>query len=197
VAPDLLDLFVGARQADGSVSEPSLPLVEGDRPPAGGEDPRAARSGACPVAGFERSQALFARLLEWAAGEEALGLEHSGLEVRLAEDARALARQVLQDQLDLRAVLEPRVGGVIGAEGIARRNVERGHERDLQTVLGEVQVTRLAYRAVGSENLYPADARLNLPPVRHSHGIRRECQRNCVSVIERTGHAFISYLCWS
>ncbi len=25
-----------------------------------------------------RSQALFARLLEWAAGEEALGLEHSG-----------------------------------------------------------------------------------------------------------------------
>ncbi|MGO9957760.1 MAG: hypothetical protein ACLP50_17610, partial [Solirubrobacteraceae bacterium] len=65
------------------MSEPSLPLVDGDRPPAGGEDPRAAGSGACPVAGFERSQALFARLLEWAAGEEALGLEHSGLETRL------------------------------------------------------------------------------------------------------------------
>ena len=26
---------------------------------------------------------------------------------------------------------------------------------------------------LGSENLYPADAQLNLPPVRHSHGIRR------------------------
>jgi hypothetical protein len=173
VAPDLLDLFVGARQANGSVSEPSLPLVDGDRQLAGGEDPRAAGSGACPVAGFERSQALFARLLEWAAGEEALGLEHSGLEARLVKDGRELARQVLQDQLDLRAVLEPRVGGVIGAEGTPRRNVERGHERDLHTVLGEVQVTRLAYRAVGSENLYPADARLNLPASRHSHGIRR------------------------
>jgi hypothetical protein len=173
VAPDLLDLFVGARQANGSVSEPSSRLVDGDRQPVGGEDPRAPGSDACPVSGFERSQALFAGLVEWAAGEQALGLEHSELEARLVKDGRELARQVLQDQLDLRAVLEPRVGGVIGADGTPRRSVERGHERDLHTVLGEVHVTRLAYRASGSENLYPADAQLNLPPVRHSHGIRR------------------------
>jgi len=173
VAPDLLDLFVGARQANGSVSEPSLPLVDGDRLPAGGEDPRAAGSDVRAVAGFERSQALFARLLGWAAGEEALGLEHSGLEARLAEDARELARQVLQDQLDLRARVEQRADGVIGSDGTPRRSVERGHERDLHTVLGEVQVTRLAYRAAGCENLYPADAQLNLPASRHSHGIRR------------------------
>ncbi|MGO9751760.1 MAG: hypothetical protein ACLP22_09660, partial [Solirubrobacteraceae bacterium] len=173
MAPDLLDLFVGARQANGSVSEPSLPLVDGDRQPAGGEDPRAAGSDVRAVAGFERSRALFAGLLAWAAGEEALGLEHSGLEARLAEDARELARQVLQDQLDLRARVEQRADGVIGSDGTPRRSVERGHERDLHTVLGEVQVTRLAYRAAGCENLYPADAQLNLPASRHSHGIRR------------------------
>jgi hypothetical protein len=173
VAFDLLDLFAGARQANGSVSEPSLGCVDGDRRPVGGEECRAAGSDACPVAGFERSQALFGELIEWAAGEQALGLEHSELEARLAEDARELARQVLQDQLDLRARVEQRADGVIGADGTPRRSVERGHERDLHTVLGEVQVTRLAYRAAGSENLYPADARLNLPPVRHSHGIRR------------------------
>ena len=127
-----------------------------------------------PAAGFERSQALFAGLVEWAAGEQALGLEHSELEARLAADGRELARQVLQDQLDLRAVREQRPDvAVVGSDGMPRRSVERGHERDLHTVLGEVQVTRLAYRAVGSENLYPADAQLNLPPVRHSHGIRR------------------------
>ena len=173
MAPDLLDLFDGARQANGSVSEPSLGCVDGDRRPVGGEESRAPGSDACPVAGFERSQALFGELIEWAAGEEALGLEHSELEARLAEDARELARQVLQDQLDLRARVEQRADGVIGSDGTPRRTVERGHERDLHTVLGEVQVTRLAYRAAGSENLYPADARLNLPPVRHSHGIRR------------------------
>ncbi|HEY4887815.1 MAG TPA: ISKra4 family transposase [Candidatus Dormibacteraeota bacterium] len=173
MAPDLLDLFDGARQANGSVSEPSLGCVDGDRRPVGGEESRAPGSDACPVAGFERSQALFGELIEWAAGEEALGLEHSQLEARLAEDARELARQLLQDQLDLRARVEQRADGVIGSDGTPRRSVERGHERDLHTVLGEVQVTRLAYRAAGSENLYPADAQLNLPPVRHSHGIRR------------------------
>jgi hypothetical protein len=173
VAPDLLDLFAGARQANGSVSEPSSGCVDGDRQPVGGEERRAGGTDACPVEGFERSQALFAGLIGWAASEQACALEHSELEVRLAEDARELARQVLQDQLDLRASVEPRLGGVIGRDGTPRRNVERGHERDLHTVLGEVHVTRLAYRAAGSENLYPADAQLNLPPARHSHGIHR------------------------
>jgi len=40
-------------------------------------------------------------------------------------------------------------------------------------VFGEVEVKRLAYRARGAENLYPADAQLNLPAEKHSHGIRR------------------------
>jgi len=173
VAPDLLDLFASARQSNGSVSEPAPECVDGDERAVGGEQRRAAGFDACPVAGFERSQAQFAGLVEWVAGEQALGLEHSELETRLVEDARALARQVLQDQLDLRARVEQRADGVIGADATPRRTVERGHERDLHTVLGEVQVTRLAYRAAGSENLYPADARLNLPPVRHSHGVRR------------------------
>jgi hypothetical protein len=173
VAPDLLDLFAGTRQANGSMSEPELESGHGDEKAVGGEQRRAPATGACPVAGFERSQALFGELIGWAAGGQALGLEHSELEVRLVEDARELARQVLQDQLDLRARVEQRADGVIGAEGTPRRSVERGHERDLHTVLGEVAVTRLAYRAAGSENLYPADARLNLPPVRHSHGLRK------------------------
>jgi len=40
-------------------------------------------------------------------------------------------------------------------------------------VFGEVEVKRLAYRTRGAENLYPADAQLNLPAEKHSHGIRR------------------------
>ena len=38
---------------------------------------------------------------------------------------------------------------------------------------GEVEVRRLGYRARGRENLYPADAQLNLPAEKHSHGMRR------------------------
>jgi hypothetical protein len=40
-------------------------------------------------------------------------------------------------------------------------------------VFGEVTVTRIAYRAPGAANLHPADAALNLPEEKHSHGLRR------------------------
>lgn len=48
-----------------------------------------------------------------------------------------------------------------------------GLERTLATVFGAVRCRRLAYRACGRPNLHPADAALNLPPEKHSHGLRR------------------------
>jgi len=77
VAPDLLALFADARQAKGSVSESSSAGVDDDRQPVVGEEHRAAGSDACPAAGFERSGALFARLIGWAASEQVLGFETS------------------------------------------------------------------------------------------------------------------------
>jgi hypothetical protein len=50
--------------------------------------------------------------------------------------------------------------------------VEPGHTRGLATVFGPVDVARLAYRRRGHANLHPADAALNLPVERHSHGLR-------------------------
>ena len=51
-----------------------------------------------------------------------------------------------------------------------------GHTRALETVFGTVSVERLAYRAPGVGNLHPADATLNLPVERHSHGLRKLCR---------------------
>jgi hypothetical protein len=65
-----------------------------------------------------------------------------------------------------------RLSEVLDASGVARRAVEADHRRALTTVFGEVVVTRLAYRRRGEENLHPADAALNLPEERHSHGLR-------------------------
>ena len=53
--------------------------------------------------------------------------------------------------------------------------VEPDHVRALETVFGTVSVERLAYRAPGVGNLHPADAALNLPVERHSHGLRKLC----------------------
>ena len=134
--------------------------------------------------GFARSVERFCGLAGWLAGEEAQGLEHAELEERVVCDGRELLGALLQDSFDLRALREQRAGQVVGSDGVRRANVERAHERALSTVVGEVRVDRLAYRARGEENLYVADGMLNLPEEKHSHGMRR------LAAIEGTRDSF-------
>ena len=75
--------------------------------------------------------------------------------------------------MDLRSMREPELTAVTGSDRVARGRIETGHERGLATVFGTVAVTRIAYRALGAYNLHPADAGLNLPVERSSHGLRR------------------------
>ncbi|MDQ6777443.1 MAG: ISKra4 family transposase, partial [Actinomycetota bacterium] len=148
-----------------------MPLPERGAP--GGDGAASSGEARCGIEGFSRSAERFWALAGWLAGEQARGLEHAQLEARLEQDSRELIRALLQDHLDLRSGSERRLELVVGAEGARRANVERSHARALETIFGEVEVKRLAYRARGAENLYPADAQLNLPAERHSHGVRR------------------------
>src|SRR5438046_757742 len=100
-------------------------------------------------------------------------MTHGELEERIHTEGLALLRQLLQDSLDLRAVREQRLVEVIDADWHRRGVAEVGHERGLATRFGPVTVTRIAYRARGQSNLHPADAALNLPVEKHSHGLRR------------------------
>ena len=122
---------------------------------------------------FAASRACFAELVEFTDGAPAASLGHGALEEQLATRGRELLRQLYQDHLDLRAEREARLASVTDAHGVARRRVEADHERRLATVFGPVMVRRLAYRAPGAANLHPADAALNLPAEKHSHGLRR------------------------
>lgn len=122
---------------------------------------------------FGLSRACFAELVGWLEGTEAAALSHAELEDELDRRGRELLRQMLQGQLDLRALQERRADEVKDADGVRHGAVETGHTRPLQTIFGAVSVTRLAYRRRGHANLYPSDARLNLPPEQHSHGLRR------------------------
>jgi len=124
---------------------------------------------------FAVSREQFESLIGFLDGADAGGLSHAELEERLDRDGRELLRRLLDDHLALRAVREQRLDEVIGDEGVRRVRVEPGHERALETVFGTVSVERLAYRAPGVSNLHPADAALNLPVERHSHGLRRLC----------------------
>jgi hypothetical protein len=122
---------------------------------------------------FGRSRERFESMAGWLDGDQAGGLTHAELEARLEVDGRELVRQLLQDHLDLRAEREPVLAEVVGADGAVRERVESGRERGLATVFGAVRVLRVAYRARGHGDLHPADALLNLPEERHSHGLRR------------------------
>jgi hypothetical protein len=124
------------------------------------------------VDAFAASRARFATVLDWLDSPEAGALAHAELEDRLEADGRELLRQLLQDHVDLRAQRETRVA-VVDVDGTTHGAVEAGHVRRLATVFGEVAVNRLAYRRRGHPNLHPADATLNLPAEKHSHGLRR------------------------
>jgi hypothetical protein len=122
---------------------------------------------------FTASYTRFDTLVDWLSGDQAAGMTHAQLEERLHTDGLALLRQLLQDSLDLRAVREERLDEVVDADGHPRGTAERGHERGLATRFGQVSVARVAYLARGRANLHPADAALNLPVEKHSHGLRR------------------------
>jgi hypothetical protein len=121
---------------------------------------------------FGSSREGFAEMLGWLEGTEAAALTHADLEQQVTRRGRELCRRMFQDHLDLRALRE-RAVAVVDADGVAHRCLEAGHRRQLATVVGTVTVERVAYRHDRTANLHPADAALNLPPERHSHGLRR------------------------
>jgi hypothetical protein len=129
--------------------------------------------GYAPEASFACSREAFAGIEEWLGSPGAAGLEHAELEEQLAARGRELQRLLLQEHLDLRAAGERRRERVTGPDGAARPRAERGRARALSTVFGQVRVSRIAYRAPGAPSVHPADAELNLPPGKHSHGLRR------------------------
>jgi hypothetical protein len=145
---------------------------------------------------FGESRKCFRELEEWAASEEAAGLQHADLEEQLGVRGRELMRQVFQDRLHATAAAEGRRYDVTGEDGVVRTRAERGRERPLMTKFGQVTVPRIAYRSPGRPNVHPADAALNLPEEKHSHGLRKlatiEAARGsmeaaCAAVTRATG----------
>jgi hypothetical protein len=153
---------------------------------------------------FARSREAFAQAEGWLAGPEAAGLDHAALEEELQGRGREIQRRLLQDHLDARAAAERRRAQVTGPDGVTRTWAEPGHTRPLASVSGPVTVTRIAYRAPGARNVHPADAELNLPPGRHSHGLAKmavaaaacgSLAAACAQVRTRTGCALGTRQC--
>ncbi|MEO1460150.1 MAG: ISKra4 family transposase [Pseudomonadota bacterium] len=105
------------------------------------------------------------------AGEAMAKKSHTDLEAFCAKQGREWARLLLEEHLELRADAERRVE-VTGSDGVERRRA-RDSQRKLETIVGPVEVPRMAYQAPGAEDLHPMDAALNLPREKFSFGVRR------------------------
>lgn len=94
-------------------------------------------------------------------------------------DGRAVELAVLQGFLDTLAATEQQararghLAAPVDAAGVRHARIEADHVRHQATTLGQVAVHRLAFRAPGTGNLYPADGELNLPAGLHSHEIAK------------------------
>jgi len=150
-----------------------------------------------PADRFARSRICFESLAEDLAGDRAGEMTHDQLEELVEARGRELERQLLQDHLDLRALREEQAlpAGRDQRRAEGRGRIERGHERGLATVFGPVTVRRLAYRAPGQPNIYPADVALSLPAGRHSHGLRRAAVCEAVRGSYDTAKAVIGRRC--
>lgn len=122
---------------------------------------------------FTRSREVFESVVSDLDDHDMATKTHVELEDHLTVKAREITRSLLQDHLDLRAVREVEHSVVVDIDEVERTRVETGRTRKLQSVHGEVTVERLAYRQRGASDLNVADAVLNLPVEKHSHGLRR------------------------
>jgi len=120
---------------------------------------------------FAAADASYGSMVGFLKSGEAKGLTESQLERRVAERIRELARQLIQAHLAERGP-GAAAGEVRGADDVMRERA-RVHERGVETIFGEVRVSRLGYGAEGVESLHPLDADLNLPPELYSLELRR------------------------
>ena len=122
---------------------------------------------------FAASRLILDRIITRLGDAEMTGCTEQSLEEYVTTAGRDLQRQLIQDQLDARAAVEPRLRSVAGADEIVRRRAEPGHARQVATTVGRVQTTRIAYRAPQVSNLHPADVVLALPDLLYSFPLQK------------------------
>ena len=107
-------------------------------------------------------------------------LEHGDIEERVARDGLAILRQLVQVHFDVRARDEVRKESVTGCDGVVRNHRRDGCKRSLETLFGDINVTRVGYSQRDTTSLFPLDAELNLPADKYSHGLMQRSSRESI-----------------
>lgn len=103
-------------------------------------------------------------LLNTIRSPEYQALEHGDVEQFVHQEGTELLRRLFQGHLDLRAANEVQYQNLVGSDRQTRPHHRQNTHRQLETLFGEVVVTRVGYstKTPGVSALYPADGILNL-----------------------------------
>ena len=121
---------------------------------------------------FSAAREQFEKIVERIKSGRMLRAEHGDVERVIMTEGFELMRLLLQGHLDLRAEAEPLRESVKGSDGIDRTHHREGCTRALESLFGEVTLTRVKYSYPGYESIFPLDAELNLPLGKYSHGLQ-------------------------
>ena len=93
---------------------------------------------------YKASDVTYAPLTERLQGSEARSMTHGQVEALIHHDGMEILRQLLQGHITLRGLGD--VGpAVVGSDGVRRTHKDVSVRR-LESIFGEVTVTRLGYR---------------------------------------------------
>jgi hypothetical protein len=121
---------------------------------------------------FSAAREQFEMIVGELQSDEMMGAEHGDVEQFLFVDGFELLRRLFQGHLDRRAAAEPLRDSVKGSDCVERTHRRVGCTRPLESIFGEVTVSRIGYGYPGWESVFPLDAALNLPPGKYSHGLQ-------------------------
>ena len=113
----------------------------------------------------------FIAMINHLRSEQARQMTHSEIETQLEADGCTLLLKMFQAYLDECSpgtVTTP----VIDAAGLIHTH-QRIRQRSIESIFGRARLIRAGYGGRELKNLYPLDARLNLPPEIYSHTVRR------------------------
>ena len=123
---------------------------------------------------FQLANEQYASLVNSLRAEDAQSWEHGEVESHITVWGTELMRRLFQAHLDLRYAQEEYQKDVWGSDGEKRPHRRKKTQRRLETLFGEVIVTRVGYSTQKPEvsALYPQDGKLNLAADKYSDGIR-------------------------
>jgi hypothetical protein len=124
---------------------------------------------------FQPAYKQYAEMVNHLSGEASKVSEHGEIERYIHSTGTELLRRLFQGYLDQRYARESYQSEVVGSDGAARPHRRKRTERQLETLFGEVVVTRVGYSSQqpAVSALYPCDGQLNLPTDKYSDELRR------------------------